>query len=123
MCLSTIPYLSFFEFYSIIIDRGISAPSHGKEIVNVINVIVKRYIYQLMYNVQLTVSKIFDSRILMYSCTQNNDASLAKQFQNNLSMDHRKYGVIDQVKYRKRASKIKWTDREYHVQDNADVAH
>ena len=25
-------------------------------------------------------------------------------------------------KYRKRASKRKWTDREYHVQDNADVA-
>ena len=34
-----------------------------------------------------------------------------------------KHGVIDQGKYRKRASKIKWTDREYHVQDNAGVAH
>ena len=31
--------------------------------------------------------------------------------------------VIDQGKYRKRASKRKWTDREYHVQDNADVSH
>ena len=40
-----------------------------------------------------------------------------------MSKDHRKHGVIYQVKYRKRASKIKWTDREYHVQDNADVAH
>ena len=35
----------------------------------------------------------------------------------------RKHGVIDQGKYRKRDSKRKWTDREYHVQDNADVAH
>ena len=26
-------------------------------------------------------------------------------------------------KYRKRAGKIKWTDIEYHVQDNSDVAH
>ena len=34
-----------------------------------------------------------------------------------------KHGVIDQGKDRKIASKIKWTDREYHVQDNADVAH
>ena len=33
-----------------------------------------------------------------------------------------KYGVIDQVKYRKTASKRKWTDREYHVQNNADVS-
>ena len=40
-----------------------------------------------------------------------------------MSKEHRKNGVIDQGKYRKRASKRKWTDREYHVQDNADVAH
>ena len=35
----------------------------------------------------------------------------------------RKHGVIDQVKYRKIASKIKWIYIEYHIQDNADVAH
>ena len=34
-----------------------------------------------------------------------------------------KYGVIDQGKDRKRASKRKWTDREYHLWVNADVAH
>ena len=38
-------------------------------------------------------------------------------------MEHHKLGFIDQGKYRKRSSKIKWIDREYHVQDNADVAH
>ena len=42
---------------------------HGKEVVDVINVIDKRYIYQLMYNVQLPVSRTFDSQILMHSCT------------------------------------------------------
>ena len=46
-----------------------------------------------------------------------------QQFQKHLSKEHRKYGVIDQVKYRKRDSKRKWTNREYHVQDNADVSH
>ena len=40
-----------------------------------------------------------------------------------MSKEHCKYGVIDQGKYRKISSKIKWTDIEYHVQDNADVAH
>ena len=39
-----------------------------------------------------------------------------------MSKDYRKHGVIDQGKYRKWSSKRKWTDREYHVQDNADVA-
>ena len=49
-----------------------------------------------MSNVQLTGSKTIDSHILMYSCTQKNDASLAKYFQKHLSKEHRKHGVIDQ---------------------------
>ena len=65
---------------SVIIDRVISAPGHGKEVVDGLNTIRKRYIYQLMYNVQLTGSKKFDSNILIYSCTQNNDVSLYKKF-------------------------------------------
>ena len=39
----------------------------------------------------------------------------------NLSNDDRKHGLIDQGKDRKRSSKRKWTDREYHVQDNAGL--
>ena len=59
MCLSTIPYVSFPQCFSIIIDQGISAPGHGKEVVDGIDAIAKRYIYQLMSNVQLTGSKTF----------------------------------------------------------------
>ena len=88
-----------------------------------INYIDKKYIYQLRSNFQLQGSKKFDSQILMHYCTQKNDVSLAKKFQKYLSMENRKLGGIDQVKYRKRSSKRKWTDREYHVQDNDDVAH
>ena len=40
-----------------------------------------------------------------------------------MSKEHRKHVVIDQVIYRKRVSKRKWTDREYHVQDNDDDSH
>ena len=65
----------------------------------------------------------FYSQIIMHSCTQNNDVILVKQFQKHLSMKHCKHGVIDQGKYRKVANKRKWKDREYHVQDNTDVAH
>ena len=39
-----------------------------------------------------------------------------------MSKDHQKHGIIDQRKYRKICSKIKWTDIDYHVQDNADVS-
>ena len=40
-----------------------------------------------------------------------------------MSKDDFKHGVIDKVKYGERSSKRKWIDREYHVQDNTDVAH
>ena len=72
--------------------------------------------------VQLSGSKKFDSHILMHSCIHKNDVSLAKQFKKHLSKGDRKHGVIDQVNYSKRSSKRKWTDREYHVQNNADVS-
>ena len=66
------------QCYSIIIDRGISAPGHGKEVVDGLNATDKQYIYQLMSNVQLPGSKIFDSQILRHSCTQKKNVSLAK---------------------------------------------
>ena len=66
------------QCYSVIIDRGIRAPVHGKEAVDGLNATDKRYIYQLMSNVQLPVSKTFDSHILMHYVTQSNYDSLAK---------------------------------------------
>ena len=111
------------QCYSFIIDCGISAPVHVKVVVDGINAIGKRYIYQLMSNVQLLGSKIFDSQILIHFCTHKNDVSLAKEFQINLYKEHQKYGVIDQGKCIKISIKRKCTDTEYLVQDNADVAH
>ena len=73
------------QCYSIIIDLGISAHGHGKEVIDGINDVDKRYIYQLMSNVQIPVSKIFDSRIQMHTSKQKNDVSLAKEFQQHLT--------------------------------------
>ena len=44
-------------------------------------------------------------------------------YKKHLSKDLRKHGITDQGKYRKISSKRKWTYREYHIQDNADVSH
>ena len=41
------------QAYSIIIDWGISAPGNGKEVVDELNAVDKRYIYQLMSKVKL----------------------------------------------------------------------
>ena len=37
-----------FKYYSVVIDRDISAPENCKEVVDGLNVIDKRYIYQLI---------------------------------------------------------------------------
>ena len=103
-------------------DQGISEPEHGKEVVDGINAIDKRFMHQLMSTVQLPGSKRFDKQILINYCKQKKDVSLAKELQQHLSNDDRKHGVIDQGKDRKRASERKWTYREYHVQDNDYVA-
>ena len=66
------------QTYSIIIDRGISAPGHGKEVADGLNAVDKRCIYQLMSKVQLPGSVIFDSQIKMHNGTENKDVSLAK---------------------------------------------
>ena len=41
--------------------QGISAPGYGKEFVDILNAVDTRYIYQLISNVQLHGSNIFDS--------------------------------------------------------------
>ena len=41
------------QCYSIVIDQGISAPGHDKEVVYGLNAVYKRYIYQLISTVKL----------------------------------------------------------------------
>ena len=49
------------QCYSNIIDQGIFAPGHGKEVIDGLNAADKRYIYKLMSTVPLPGSVIFDS--------------------------------------------------------------
>ena len=63
---------------SIIIYWGISVPGHGKEVVDGLNSVDKRYIYQLMSTFQLPGSNRFYSQIQMYTGNQKYDLSLAK---------------------------------------------
>ena len=57
------------QCYSIIIDRRILAPGHDKEVVNGLDYVDKRYIYQLISTVQLPGSVRFDSQNKMHTGT------------------------------------------------------
>ena len=56
----------------------------GKNLVDGLNAVDKRYIYQLMSKVQLPGSVIFDSQIKIHNGTENKDVSLAQEFKDHL---------------------------------------
>ena len=95
MCLCTIPNISMSQCYSIIIDRGISAPGHGKDVIYGLNSIDNHYMYQFMSTVKLPGPNIFDSQMQMNTGNKKDDVSLAKEFQHHLKKEHRKNGVFD----------------------------
>ena len=64
--------------------------------VDVLNAVDKRYIYQLISKVQLPGSFRFDSQIKIHTGTENKDLSLAKEFKDHLEGRHRQNGAIDQ---------------------------
>ena len=48
------------------------------------------YVYQLMSNVKLLDSKIFDYQMQMHTGIPKDDVSISKEFQQHLSKEHRK---------------------------------
>ena len=54
ICATAIYLMSvLYQRHSIIFDQGIISPGHGKYVVEGLNAIAKRYMYQLMSTVQL----------------------------------------------------------------------
>ena len=73
------------QAFSVIIDRGISEPGHVREVVDGLNVISKRFLYQLMSNLQLLGKKSYDTQMVMRTGTRTSDVSLTRKFQKHLS--------------------------------------
>ena len=86
------------QFYSVIIDRGINAPEHGKEVVDGPNAVYKHYTYKLMSNVKLPVLTRFDYQIQINTGNQKYYVRLAMGFQHHLTKEHRKYGFFIKAK-------------------------
>ena len=73
------------QYFNIIIDRGISAPEYGQEVVYGLNATGEIFIFHLMSTLQLPGSKMFDTKMTVNTATQNTNVSLALEFQNHLS--------------------------------------
>ena len=68
-------------------------------------------------------SERFDTKMSVHTATQNTEAVLALEFQKHFSNAPHKHGILDHGIHTKISSKQKWTDIEYHVQNNKDVEH
>ena len=53
---------------------------HGREVADRVKAIGKRFIFQLMENVQLTGSKVYGTYMVMYYVASTADVSLAQEF-------------------------------------------
>ena len=80
ICATSLYLMSvLYQRHSIIFYRGISAHVHGKEVVDGLNAIGKRYMYQSMSIVQLPGPKTSEKQIIIHSCTPKKDVNLAKE--------------------------------------------
>ena len=61
---------------------------------------LKRFIFQLISNLQFPSEKGYYTKMVMYSATYTKYFSLAQEFQKHLSNAERKRGVIEQGKYK-----------------------
>ena len=61
--------------------------------------------------------------MVIHTSTANTDISLSREFLKYLSDTTWAHGLLDNDKYRKCASKRKWNERDYHVQDRKYVPH
>ena len=78
---SIIPYINVFTCFYFIIERGISAPVPGREVVDGLNVIDKSFIFQLMQTMQLPGVKMYDTQMVMHTITRTSNVSLDKEYQ------------------------------------------
>ena len=101
--------------YNIIIDRGVGAPVHIREVDDGQNALDKKNISILITTVQLHGASGYDKQMSMHTSTVNKDIILVREFKKHLLDPSRKNCVMGQVKYRKQDSQLKWTKSEYHV--------
>ena len=68
------------RYFYVNIDRGISAPGHGREVVDVRNSVGKRFLFQLKPTVQLPGAKGYGTWVLIYTVTHTYDIGLSREF-------------------------------------------
>ena len=89
------------QAFSIIVDHGISALVYGRKVLDCLNAIYKKLIFQLILTVQLPGGKQNETQMVINIGARTSGVSLTKEIQKHQSSVARKSGVIDKGKYKK----------------------
>ena len=96
----------FPQEFNIIIEHGISAPGHGREVVDSCDATEKQFIFNLMATVQLPGSQRVDIKMEMHTSTLTDDISLLKKIKKHLSNASRQHGILDYGKQKSSRKQI-----------------
>ena len=81
-CVTAIYLLSIFSHaYNIIIDCGVGAPGHGRELFYGLNATNKRFIFMLITTLPLLGTAAYESQMVIHTSTANTDIILTRGFQ------------------------------------------
>jgi hypothetical protein len=111
--------------FAIIIDRAVGAPGNGKDEVDGLNAIDKRYLQTKMRVVTTPGEEDpqEDRKMRAYAMVENENFSMAEECYRLLSSPDRQNGVTSDTKHAKRESAKKVKSRVYFLQKHEDVEH
>ena len=103
------------QTFDVTIDRAIGAPGHGKDVVDGLNAVDKKYLANMTAKTVTPEQDTSNKKMQAHACTEEQNTSLAAECQRLLSHPSRKDGVTGGSKYNKRNTERKWTQQHYHI--------
>ena len=109
--------------YKVVYDRAIGAPGHGKDEVDGLNAVDKRFIAEKMRLVTTPEANENSKRIAPEAMVEDRSKSIAEEAARLCSDGTRIEGVKSEGKYSKRETNAAMKKRHYHVHDENSTEH
>ena len=111
ICATELYLLSMLSYvYNIVIDCGIGAPGHGKDVVYGLKDTEESFLSMLITTVQLPGESTNNSQFAMYTSNINTYIIIEMGCQKHISDPTRAHGLVDHGKDRGKVSKRKWME-------------
>ena len=109
--------------YGIVIDRAVGAPGHGKDIVDGLNAVDKRYLKTAMFRTVNPEKNGSKKTMNSHSATATGSFCFAEECKSMLQHHADHVSNVLTSKSSKRQSERKFSKKTYHIQKKQDVPH